>query len=49
MLIKAPKYSGYTDSSDIFKKYECTLLINRLVYQTGKYNMGYSQIPSGYP
>lgn len=48
-IIKEPKFSGYTDSSDIFKSYECSFLMERLVDQTGKYNVGMSKVPSGYP
>lgn len=47
-LIKSPAYSGYRDSTNIFEEYECTLLSERLVDQTGKYNIGRSRIPSGY-
>ena len=47
--ITEPHYSGYTDSHDIFNSYECSLLATRLVDQTGRYNVGSSRIPSGYP
>lgn len=47
--IKTPYYTNYTDSSDITKAYECTLLVTRLVDQKPTANYGKTKIPSGYP
>lgn len=47
--ITTPYYTNYTDSSDITRAYECTLLITRLVDQKSSSNLGRTKIPSGYP
>lgn len=48
-LITKVKYPSYIDSSNILSSYEVTKLITHLVDQSPSFNVGKSQIPSGYP
>lgn len=47
-LITKPKYPSYIDSSSILSSYEVTKLITHLVDQSPSFNVGKSQVPSGY-
>ena len=48
-VITTPQYSGPTDSSDILKEYEASLLLTRAVDQKALYNLGKTQTPSDFP
>jgi len=45
----SPSMSGFSDSSDIFSKYECTRLLTRLINQHGNENLGKTKIGESYP